>query len=101
MSGSTALSRGAEAVLAQQPAKRFATEREALVFHEFLAEMVIVEADVGAAGQPQEALAHGLGQAAVAGPPPLGVTPTPPPHLPPPHSLPYNFHSPPTHRAHP
>jgi hypothetical protein len=51
-----------------------ATEGEALAFHKFLAEMVIVEAEVGAAGQPQDALAHGLGQAAVAGPPPIGVS---------------------------
>src|SRR5258707_10846435 len=48
MRGSAALSRGAEAVLAQQAAKGLATEGKALVFHEFLAQMVIVEAGVGA-----------------------------------------------------
>src|SRR6266478_5739733 len=44
MRGSAALSRGAEAVLAQQAAKGLATEGKALVFHEFLAQMVVVEA---------------------------------------------------------
>jgi hypothetical protein len=48
MRGSAALSRGAEAVLAQQAAKRFAAERNTLAFHQLFAEMVVVEARVGA-----------------------------------------------------
>jgi len=73
MNGGTALPRRAEAVLAQQPAKSLPTEREALAFHKLLAEMVIVEAGIGAACQPQDALAYGSGQAAVARPPAIGV----------------------------
>ncbi len=48
MRGSAALSRGAEAVLAQQAAKGLAAERNALAFHQLFAEMVVVEASVGA-----------------------------------------------------
>jgi len=48
MSGRTALSGRAETVLTQQPAQRFATERKALALHQLLAEMMVVEAGVGA-----------------------------------------------------
>jgi len=49
MSGSAALSRRAQTVVAQQAAQGFSTEGEALALDQFLAEMVVVEARVGAA----------------------------------------------------
>jgi hypothetical protein len=73
MSGRTALSRRAKSVLTQQPAKGLAPERKALVLDELLAEMVIVEARVSVARQLHDPLAHGIGQATVAGPPAVGV----------------------------
>jgi len=73
MNGRAALSRGAETLPAQEPAKGLATEREALALDQFLAEVVIVEAGVGATGQPHHGLAHGIGQATVAGAPTMGV----------------------------
>src|SRR5258708_4896465 len=48
MRGSPALSRGTQTLLAQQSAKCFATERNTLAFHQLFAEMVVVEAGVGA-----------------------------------------------------
>src|SRR5271169_2462340 len=74
MSGGTALSRRAETVLAQQATKCFATERKALALDQFFAEMMVVEAGVGAAGQQDDALGQGLGQATVTGPPAVGVS---------------------------
>jgi hypothetical protein len=65
----------------QQPAKGLATEREALALDKCLAEVVIVEAGVGAACQPHDALPHSIRQAAVAGSPAIGVKPKPPPRL--------------------
>ena len=73
MNGSTALSRRAETLHTQQPAKGFAIEREALALDKFFAEVVIVEAGVGAACQLHDALAHGVRQAAVAGSPAISV----------------------------
>jgi hypothetical protein len=61
MRGSTTFSGRAQAVLAEQSAKGFATEGETLVFHKFLAKVVIVEARVRAACQPQDALTHSSG----------------------------------------
>src|SRR5713226_4556075 len=74
MRGSVALSRGAEAVLAQQSSKCFAAERNTLAFHQLFAEMVIVEAGILGAGQAQDGLASALRQPAVAGPPATGVS---------------------------
>src|SRR6266849_4112768 len=73
MSGSTALSRRAEAVVAQQPAQGFATEGKALALDQLLAEMVIVEAGVGATRELDDPLAYGIGQATRAGPASVGV----------------------------
>ena len=73
MRRSTAPSRRAKSVLAQQPAKGLATERKALAFHQLLAEMVIIEARVSVARQLHDPLAHGIGQTTVAGPPAVGV----------------------------
>src|SRR5256886_515787 len=74
MSGSTTLARRAETVLAQQTAQSFATERKALALDQLLAEMVVVEARIGAARQLHDPLAHGVGQPAVTGPPAVGVS---------------------------
>ena len=63
----------AEATGAQQASQGFAAEREAFLFGELLAEMVIVEPGIGGAGQAQDAVSHALGQAARAGPPATGV----------------------------
>jgi hypothetical protein len=65
--------RRAETVLTQQAAQRFATERKALALDQFLAEMVMVEAPLGVARELHNALAHGQGQATVAGPRAIGV----------------------------
>ena len=73
MRGSTPLSRRAETLLAQQAAQGLATQRDPLALDKLLAQMVIVEAGVGAACQPQDAFEHGIGQTAVAGPPTIGV----------------------------
>src|SRR5260370_908785 len=63
MSASTAFSRRAEPVLAQQSAQGFATERKAFTLHHLLAEMVVVEAGVGAARGLDDPLAHSIRQA--------------------------------------
>ena len=73
MSGSPAFSRRADPVLAQQAAKSFATEGKALALDQLLAEMVVIEAGIFAARQLHQLLAHGVGQATVAGSPAVGV----------------------------
>src|SRR5713101_8330535 len=73
MRGSAALSRRAEALLAQQSSKCFAAERNTLAFHQLVAELVVFEAGVGASRELRDARTHGLRQAAVAGPPAAGV----------------------------
>jgi hypothetical protein len=74
MSGSTPLSGRAEAVAAQQSTKSFATERKALALDQLLAEMVIVEAGIGAARQLDDPLAHGVRQTTGAGTAAVGVS---------------------------
>ncbi len=74
MSGSTALSRGAETVVAQQAAQGFPTEGKALALDQLFAEVVVVEAGVGAARELHDALAHDVRQATVAGPAAVGVS---------------------------
>jgi hypothetical protein len=73
MSGRTALSGRVETVLAQQPARRFATERKALALHQLLAEMMVVEAGVGVTRELHDLFAHRIGQPTVAGPSAVGV----------------------------
>jgi len=73
MSGSPTFARRAEAGLAQQTTQRFAAEGQALVFDEFLAEMMIIEAGILGAGQMQNPLAGGFGQPAGAGAAAVGV----------------------------
>ena len=73
MSGSAAFSGRADAGLAQQPAEGFATEGEALDLAKFFAEMVIVEAGIGGAGQTKGGLAHPFRQTAGTGLSAVGV----------------------------
>ena len=61
-------------MLAQQAAQCFAAEGKAFALDQFLAEMVVVEAGIGAARQLHDALAHASGQATVAGPAAAGVS---------------------------
>ncbi len=74
MSGSTTLSRRADAVVAQQTAQGFTAKGKALALDQLLAEMVVVEADVGGARQLHDALTDGFGQATGAGPAAVGVS---------------------------
>jgi len=73
MSGSTAFSRRSQTGLPQETAESFATEGEALDLTKLFAEVVIVEAGVGGAGQADGGLAHPIRQAAGAGPSAVGV----------------------------
>jgi hypothetical protein len=74
MSGRASFAGWAEATGAQQAAQGFAAEREAFLFRELLAEMVVVEPGIGGAGQAQDAVSHAPGQTAKAGPPATGVS---------------------------
>ncbi len=73
MSGSAAFAGRAETGLTQKPAEGFAAEGEALDLAQFFAEVVIVEAGIGGAGQADRSLAYPVGQATGAGPSPVGV----------------------------
>ena len=74
MSGSATFTGRAEALAAQQAAQGFAAEREAFLLGELLAKVMVIEAGIAGAGQLQDAIAHALRQAAVAGPPAAGVS---------------------------
>ena len=74
MSGSAAFSGRTDTWLAQQAAQGFAAEREAFLFGEFFAQMVIIEAGIGGAGQAVRMRSRTrCGQAAMAGPSAAGV----------------------------
>ena len=73
MSRSAAFAGRTDAGLSQQTAKGLAAEGEALDLAKFLAEVVIVEASIGGAGQTKGGLAHPLRQAMRAGPSAVGV----------------------------
>ena len=73
MSRGAALAGRAQTGLTQETTKGFATEGEAFDLAEFLAEVVIIEASVSGARQPQDAAAHPVGQTAGAGAPAAGV----------------------------
>ena len=73
MRGSAALAGRAQTGLAQQTAQGFAAEGEAFDLAKFFAEMVIVEAGVGGAGQANDGSAYPGGQTAGAGPSAAGV----------------------------
>src|ERR1039457_1878402 len=73
MSGSAAFARRADAGLTQESAEGFAAEGEALDLTKFFAEVVIVEAGIGRAGQAEGRLADGGRQTTGAGPSAVGV----------------------------
>ena len=73
MCGRTAFPGRTDAGLTQQTTQGLAAEREALDLTKFFAEMVIVEAGIGSACQSHDPLAHGVGQATVAGSAAAGV----------------------------
>ena len=73
MSGSATFTGRAEALAAQQAAEGFAAEREAFLFGELFAKVMVIEAGIASASQMQDAIPHALGQAAMAGPPAAGV----------------------------
>ena len=74
MSGRSALSRRAETVLAQQAAQGFPTERKALALDQLLAEMVIIEADIGVARELDDTLDYRIGQPTVTRSAAVGVS---------------------------
>ena len=51
---------------AQQTAKGLTPQREAFLLDQFFAEVMVVEAGIGGAGQVQDAVSHALRQAAMA-----------------------------------
>lgn len=73
MSGSAPFPGRTETGLTQEAAQGLAAKREAFDFAKFFAEMVIVEARVGGAGQADHGLARAERQAAGAGPAAVGV----------------------------
>ena len=73
MRGSATLAGRADPGRAQQTAKGFAPEREAFLLDQFFAEVMVVEAGIGGAGQMQDAIPHALRQAAMAGSSAAGV----------------------------
>src|SRR5271170_3771013 len=73
MRGSATLSGRAEAGLTQETAQRLATEPESLDLAKLFAELMIVEAGIGCAGQANDGLSHPAGQTAGAGPSAVGV----------------------------
>ena len=73
MRGSTTFAGRADPGRAQQAAKGLAPEREAFLLDQFFAEVMVVEAGIGGAGQMQDAIPHALRQAAMAGSPAAGV----------------------------
>src|SRR5579871_193882 len=73
MSGSATLARRADPGRAQQTAKGFAPEREAFLLDQFFAQVMVVEAGIGGAGQLQDAIPHALRQTARAGSSAAGV----------------------------
>jgi hypothetical protein len=68
MSGSASLAGRADPGRAQQTAKGLAPDREAFLLDQFFAQVMVVEADIGGAGQMQDAIPHAIRQAARAGP---------------------------------
>ncbi len=73
MGGSAAFTRRADAGLAQESAEGFPAEPEALDLAKFFAEVMIVEASIGGAGQANHGLAHPGRQTAGAGSSAVGV----------------------------
>jgi hypothetical protein len=82
MSGSAAFAGRSQTGLAQKPAEGLAAQGEALDLAKFFAEMMVVEASIGGAGQANCGLAYPLRQTAGAGPSAVGVGQKRPPLLP-------------------
>lgn len=68
MSGRSAFAGRAEAGGAQDATERFTAEREAFLFDELVVKVMVVETGVAEAHQSEQAAAHALGEASVAGP---------------------------------
>ena len=73
MSGSATLAGRADPGRAQQTAEGLAPEREAFLLDQFFAEVMVVEAGIGGAGQMQDAVPHAIRQTAMAGSSAAGV----------------------------
>jgi hypothetical protein len=73
MGGSATFAGRADPGRAQQTAKGLAPEREAFLLDQFFAEVMIVEAGIGGAGQMQDAVPQAIRQATVAGSAAAGV----------------------------
>src|SRR5450759_756736 len=73
VSGCTTFAGRADPGRAQQAAKSFAPEREAFLLDQFFAEVMVVEAGIGGAGQLHDAVPHALRQTTMAGPSAAGV----------------------------
>src|SRR5260370_13449996 len=73
MGGSGAVSGRAETGLPQEAAQGLAAQGETLDLAKFLAQVVIVEAGIGRAGQTDDGLPHSGGQAAGTGSSAIGV----------------------------
>ncbi len=74
MSRSPAFSWRAKTVLAQQATQGFAAQGKTLAFEELLAEVVVVEAGVGATREVHDLGAHRIGKATVTGSAAVGVS---------------------------
>src|ERR1039457_358269 len=79
MGGSAAFTGRCNPGRAQQTAKGLASEREAFDLAKFFAEVMIVEAGIGGAGQMQDTVPHALRQAVGGGPGRGWGVPAPPP----------------------
>jgi len=73
MGGSATFAGRGDPSRTQQTAKGFASEREAFVLDQFFAEVMVVKAGIGSAGQMQDAVPRALRQAAMAGSSAAGV----------------------------
>ena len=73
MSGSAAFSGRTETGRSQEATQGLAAEGEALALAQFLAQVMVVEAGIGGAGQTNDGLAHPPGQATGAGTTAVGV----------------------------
>ena len=73
MGGSASFTGRADSGRAQQTAEGLAPEREAFLLDQFFAEVMVVEAGIGGAGQMQDAVPQAIRQAAMAGSSAAGV----------------------------
>jgi hypothetical protein len=73
MSGSATFAGRAQSLAAQQAAEGFAAEREAFLFGELFAKVMVIETGIASASQLHDAISHALRQAAMARPSAAGV----------------------------